>query len=190
MYPAKMENCEGLNISVELFSRFIDHQDKNSRLFTLCVINRTQASSNHDEACLFQTSFSATIRNPKSCHNICSYPRPELSFLDEEERSLDLLYRNVETFAVGHGCAGDWSEADSEGRVEWVYARCLPIVEVPNVTPEVRLKDGRLLKIPMAMIAGRDSNRDNWRSVNTLISSYRDWIVGQEKQLKKINKIQ
>ncbi|MGC8906877.1 MAG: helicase-related protein [Desulfomonilaceae bacterium] len=183
VYSTKSDNLDGLNISVELFSRFVAHQHPDSRLFTVCVINRTHAPSIHDEACLFQTRLSATIRNPKSCRNIQSYPRPELSFLDEEERSLDLLYRNVETFVVGHGCAGDWSAADSEGKVEWAHGTCLPIVEVPNVTPDVRLKDGSLLTIPMSTVAESGSNKHGWGSVNALIASYREWIAGLEKVL-------
>ena len=54
------------------------------------------------------------------------YPEAEQSDRDEEEQSIDLLYRKRRTFAIGHGCAADWGKPHdgTEGiAVDWVRCR-------------------------------------------------------------------
>ena len=45
-----------------------------------------------------------------------SVPEVELPDRDEEERSLDLLYRNRRSYAIGHGCAAEWGAVTSPAR--------------------------------------------------------------------------
>jgi hypothetical protein len=62
-------------------------------------------------------------------------PYPTAEPLDSEERSQELLYRDKLTFAVGHGCAADWTSSAAT-TAESVSAECLPVFETPSTTPD------------------------------------------------------
>ncbi len=99
------ENTAGLDLHIELYSR---PHDGAGWLITASLVNRKRHDGVPDEYCLFQTAFTATVAVGDDRPHILPYPGPPHEQLDEEERSLALLYRNTQTFAVGHGCAADW----------------------------------------------------------------------------------
>ena len=141
--PAKSEgsnNCEGLNVRVEVYSR--PHGSGGARLLTVCLINREKATGSLDEKCLFQAQFSVSIASPHGVGHILPYPSVSAENPDLEEQSLALLYRKYETFAVGHGCAADWEVDPVENRAIMVSAEALPEFETPSITPDVRRSDG------------------------------------------------
>src|SRR5690606_25732133 len=78
--------------------------------------------------CLFQVSLRC---RPVDGH-IGRYPSPLRLNSDEEDEELALLYRNVPTYAVGHGAAATWSVRESDG-VEYVETTYLPRYAIPAV---------------------------------------------------------
>ena len=58
----------------------------------------------------FRPRFTAEVGSAEDGPHILAYPDPDGRARDEEEESLDLLYREAQTFAVGHGCAADWKQ--------------------------------------------------------------------------------
>ena len=72
---------------------------------------------------------------------------------DLEVESLKLLYRDKVTYAVGHGCAVDWTVSD-EGII--VESAVLPSHEVPAVSPDVKARFGgeeKQLRVSMAELS-------------------------------------
>ena len=120
---AVRDNVEGLDLRLELFAR-PRPQCPDEFLVTVCLINRQSADGRIDSQCLFQSRIDVKVE-AGSLATILPYPtaRP----LDDEERSLELLYREKLTFAVGHGCAADWKRDASSTSAAGVSAECLPV---------------------------------------------------------------
>jgi hypothetical protein len=99
--------------------------------------------------------------------------------MDEEEQALDLLYREVPTFAVGHGCAADW-DAPEGSVVATVHAVPLPTFETPSITPEIVTENGSQLEVPMGALAAIDKVEAGRRSLQQVVEAYEDWIRREE----------
>ncbi len=204
------DNIEGLNVQVEVFSRPWDSgKNRQRRLITVCLINRTRAKSRLDELCLFQSRFRALVRAPGCTSNILPYPGPVGDIPDEEEQSLALLYRATKTFAVGHGCAADWGvgtrsqgeiadsqawpphvsagpvERESEA-VDWVAAESLPTAETPSVTPDITRPDGTAVEVPMALLAGLTPGNDGASALDEVVTLYERWIAQQRSKIPQL----
>lgn len=168
------ENAEGLDLRVEVFVR--PRERTNQRLITVCFVNRTKLVSQRDELSVFQSHFRVHIISPNGEHHILPYPEAEARQMDEEEESLSLLYRNVQTYAVGHGCAADWSDEKEGGNAAFVSAECFPVCETPSITPDIKRKDGSRLEIPMKTLAGLVAGNDGMNDLSALVGEYESWI--------------
>lgn len=181
--PAHAErDIDGLRLSVEVYSRAFEGE-KTRRLITVCLVNRTQGGS-PDKDSLFQAYFRAFVRKGQTVGCIRPYP-VRLSAYDEEEESLQLVYRHSRTFAAGHGCAADW-KMDDRGAAIQVAAECLPLYETPNVTPHIRDRRGEEIKVSMAEMAGLVPDKEGFDSLENLISLYETWIVERRSEIEKL----
>ena len=179
------ENIDNLDLEIEVFSR--PYKKENTRLLTVCLVNRSISTSVDDEKCLFQTGFEATIISPDKLSHIMPYPRPSLNQLDVEEQGLNLLYRNTEMFAVGHGCSADWEVTlENKGKAKSVIAESLPIVETPSITPDILKEDGNPLEISMAKLAGIVNGDDGFESLSELIQNYASWITKRQDEISSL----
>jgi len=177
----KTEEINGLRLSFEIFSRPDREKREGVRLLTVCLINRTTASGRH-ENCLFQAGFAATIISPKGETHILPYPKPDLNSDYKEEQSLALLYRKMETYAVGHGCAANWDKEASDGIVKTVIAECLPTFETPSITPDIGIE------VPMAPLAGLIPGDDGFTALTELVSRYEQWIEDRRNEIMSLGK--
>ncbi|HYJ89184.1 MAG TPA: hypothetical protein VEW46_24175, partial [Pyrinomonadaceae bacterium] len=176
------ENTSGLDLRVEVFVR--PRAGTDQRLITVCFINRTKPESGRDEASVFQSHFLARVVSPTGAHHILPYPEAEAHRKDEEEESLALLYHNVQTYAVGHGCAADWSDEKRETKAAFVSAECFPVCETPSITPDVIRGDGSRLEIPMKTLAGLVADEDGFTELSTLIVEYEAWLIQRGKDVE------
>jgi hypothetical protein len=157
-------------------------------LVTICLVNRSETTG--DDACLFQTTFTAEVQSSDGLPHILAYPDPEGRARDDEEESLDLLYRAAQTFAVGHGCAADWVRHDSE-HSRSVSAEPLPVFEAPNISADVWLdEEGRKLEISMAALAGLDMEDDGRASIERLLDLYEQWIDREWQKVRGVDGFQ
>lgn len=145
----------------------------NCRMITITLVNRTTVVEGAilEECCLFQTGFSAHILTVNDEPGVLPYPESSTRALDAEERSINLLYRHAPTYAIGHGCAADWT---NDRRT--IYATCLPTFETPAITPDVRRTDGTILEVPMAALAGNVNGEDGFSALEEVITLYEQWI--------------
>lgn len=169
-----------IDLDIELFTR--TGQKDRTLLITVCMLNRSTESTSLNAHSLFQCHFSVTVHTPDNRSHVLPYPTAILHNPDEEEQSIGLLYKNFRTFAVGHGCAADWVINPSSSNAYSVSAECLPIYETASITPEIVRSDGLPLDISMVKLAGLDPSDDGFTEMEELITSYGEWIAGQEKQ--------
>lgn len=180
----KSENLGNIKISIEVFVRPAPNGQTDSRLITVCVINRSEVKGIQRELSVFQCGLTANVVDDESSFNILPYPKPSIASRDEEEESLDLLYRHHETFAVGHGCSADWGEVIDSRRVEWVKSESLPVTETPNITPDLTKAEGEAFSVSMAAMAGLVANNDGFNDLRELITMYKNWIDEREAEAR------
>ncbi len=163
--------------TVQVYSRPVPGEPHpETRLVTIAVVNQTPGTG--PGSVLFQMGFRATAEQGL---RVEAYPEVEQPNRDDEQQSIDLLYRNKRTYAIGHGCAADWGGVETE-TARWVGAQPLPAYEVMTLTPNVYVSDEggdrRTLTVSMAALAdGSDEGSDQ---VESLLSLYKGWIDEQE----------
>jgi|JI10StandDraft_1071094.scaffolds.fasta_scaffold02562_11 hypothetical protein len=131
---------------------------------TLTLVNtQTAPPGEKDAFAWFRPRIAARATNS----SLRERPAATVAGIDELEiRSQQLLFRDVRSFAVGHGCAVAWEGTDPDG-VETTY---LPRYEL--LLSEAAGGDG--LDLSMNALAADDS----FDVLERLIVDYRDWIDG------------
>lgn len=161
----------------QIFSRPVPGDpDPELRLITIAVVN--QSPDTGPGSTLFQMGFTAAAQDGLL---IEAYPEVEQPSRDDEQQSIDLLYRNKRTYAIGHGCAADWGDVDS-GTAPWVSAQPLPMYEVVSLTPNVYVTDeaGNRTAITVSMAALAEGSQEGRDQVATVLALYEEWINQQE----------
>jgi hypothetical protein len=145
-------------------------KEKNFRLITLTLVNThvSQPNATLNEECYFQTSFKVKGNSNEAC--FVPYPDYTFDANDSESRSLFLLYRHKSVFAVGHGCAANWS-GDEPGRASVIFTDALPLFEIKPVRPRL-LKEINLSMKSLSLM----SDKDILENCTRLTDSYRNWI--------------
>lgn len=173
------EGTESLDLRIEVYARPAD--SAGLYLITVCLVNRTSTGNCSDEQALFQSGL--TVSFARRC--ILQYPSPPPA--DEEEESLSLLFRHRLTFAIGHGCAADWSPpdllVDGAAAVSSVMAAPMPAYEVPPVTPDITDEQQVPITASMRALAGLDPNDDGFAALDRLVSEYEAWINSRSAEL-------
>jgi hypothetical protein len=144
------------------------------RLVTVTLINATETKTPLNEKCFFQCSFE--VRPLNGCEFL-PYPERSQHSLDEDEASLSLLYRHRPTYAVGHGCAADWTLSESR-----VATLCTEVLPVHRQTPVVPRDSIVGVDLRMATLASADRSTIG-NICLALASEYEKWIGKQEQAL-------
>ena len=174
-----------LDIRVEAYSRPTENPDQ--RLITVCLINRTTEGLGNNRRSLFQASFDVAFEEDGARECVFPYPRAELTRPDEEEQALDLLYRDFETYAIGHGCAADWSKSEEAYAANRIFAVALPSFETPSITPDIRRADGSKVEVPMAPLAGLVQDDDGRKALQEVVDLYAGWIDRKRFEAKTLD---
>lgn len=187
-YEYTRENCENLDLQIELFARPYG-SISDEFLITVCLVNRKQSDEKFDLYALFQCHFDVKIQPENSRGRILPYPTAEPR--DSEELSQELLYRDKLIFAVGHGCAADWEYSKTRNNAVRVSAECLPVFETPSTTPDILSSNGQPLVASMRLLAGIDEENDGFSELDAIISEYENWIAKQERRISGLcNRLQ
>lgn len=176
------ENVENLDVRLEVFAR-PNQSRPDEFLITVCLVNRQPAEGRVDLQSLFQSRIEVRLQSG-SPGTILPYPTAEP--LDNEERSQELLYRDKLTFAVGHGCAADWTRSAAT-TADSVTAECLPVFETPSTTPDIRTSLGQPLIASMRLLSGIDPVSDGSGQLEAIISEYEAWITVQRGRIPSLN---
>ena len=148
-----------------------------SRLVTFTLVNRRESENRtpDNSHCFFQCGFS--VREPDGQACFLSYPERPRESGDSEELSLQLLYQHRRTFAVGHGCAPEWSETTA-GCATLIRTEVLPIYEVKPVLP-TQIKG---LDLRMADLMADEENAST-ALCTKLADEYEEWIAAREEEI-------
>lgn len=178
----------GIAPTTRMFSRPVPGEDDPElRLVTVAVVN--QVTGTGPSSALFQIGFTVTAAGGLV---IEPYPEAELPDRDDEEQSIDLLYRNKRTYAIGHGCAAEW-EGGAGSPVPEVRAVALPAYEVVSLTPNIYLTDengdyvlnaeGERQAISVSMKALADGTAEGNAQVDTVLRLYSEWIDARRAEI-------
>lgn len=179
-------------LAVRAFSRPVPGSDDPAlRIVTIAVINDAPGSG--PSSAVFQVGFGVSTIGEAE---ILPYPEVEIPDRDEEKRSLDLLYRNQRTYAIGHGCAAEWGEVSPSGVVSFVQATALPAYEVVSLSPNVYLTDddgnlvldgeGRRQPVAVSMAELASCSKDGIAQVELVLGQYEQWIVRREAEISDL----
>ena len=166
------------------------------RVVSLMLVNHNKGAGQgvipEAQDAFYQVGIS--VRSAHGDPVFCRIDRDSGSMTESEQASMDLLYRGRQSFALGHGCAGDWQLSDSDSsRAEAVKAACLPCHEVKPVLP--REDPHRVEGIDLAMRFLSDGNGGSERevadailnSLEALASDYESWINDMVLESEKLD---
>jgi hypothetical protein len=176
------QNAENLDVRTEVFAR--PYQSRPDEfLITVCLVNRQLPGGRLDLQSMFQSRIEVRFKSG-SPGTILPYPTAEP--LDSEERSQELLYRDKLTFAVGHGCAADWTRS-AVGSADTVSAECLPVFETPSTTPDIRSSNGEPLVASMRLLSGIETFSEGVEQLETVVAEYETWIAAQRRRIADLS---
>jgi len=153
----------------------------NQRLITVALVNKrsTKPEVRDDENCLFQSGIKIT--GLSSVGWICPYPEKgglTSSIEGFDERVNRLTYREIKTFAIGHGCAADWDADDVT--IGTIWSDYVPCHEIPSLTPDLEIVtangERKQIQASMRCLAGLDDRDDGIGQINEIADEYANWI--------------
>ncbi len=120
-----------------------------------------------NRSCLFQFELKV------EAEEILPYRKDsENKFLPEEEKILNFLYRNIKSYAIGHGVAAEWGVADNP---KWVKTSYFPQYDLKNQTTAVEGMDDLLRIKDLSTFS--NLTRDNiCNNLDSFANKYEKWI--------------
>lgn len=181
-------DAPGIAPTTRVFSRPVPGvDDPELRLVTVAVVNQVMGTG--PSSALFQMGFTVAASGGLV---IEPYPEVELPDRDLEEQSIDLLYRNKRTYAIGHGCAAEW-DGGAGSPVPFVRAVALPVYEVVSLTPNIYLtkedgsyrldSEGQRQAVTVSMKELADGTTEGQAQVQTVLRLYREWIDARKAEI-------
>ena len=152
-------------------------------LITVALVNRrriTQGGKVDVADCLFQV----TLRCHPAESLIGRYPTPFHINADQEDEEFSLLYRNVPTFAIGHGCAATWPPSTPTGAA-WVETTHIPRHITPSVDFDLPDAADALSLSRLAEIT--DSPQEVLRKLYGFVDGYDAWADRLEKSVVEVD---
>lgn len=151
---------------------------------TIMLVNKLETLSNKAAECLFQPKISISSEKNNFIF-IDSNTTIESEYLDEEEKSLELLYRHKKSYGTGLGVSVEW-EIDDSGRGV-LFTEFFPVREIPSMSFSLP-KNNQISDDEISMKYLSDLNNiskeNKLSSLQKLVELYIDWI----KELKNIAK--
>lgn len=181
-----MHEGSPLALKLEVFPRRIQG-DEAIWLLTVVLRNRTDVGDTGERQTrtLFQTYFEVEIDGG----SLEPYPESQRPFdqLDHDEQSLALLYRESETWGIGHGCSAGW-DCEPFGKPRVVYAEVFPAVQIPSMTPDIEDSEGNPIPLSMRELSSLpdDIHDVRWNPLRKLSQEYASWIGKREEEQRDL----
>lgn len=183
-----IQNDTASQLAIHVFSRTVPGRtSSNQRLVTVTLMNLRECGPDErpgDDDCYYQCGFSLGAEDGSLC--MLEYPERGTSAVESadpeeaaEARLLALLYREQRVFAIGHGCAAEWSDADG-GRVAEIKTEVLPRYELRPIGFDIHT-----LQLPMGLLAS-GSDTEIIKLCVALASRYEAWIAERRAELPAI----
>ncbi|ACR14046.1 helicase domain protein [Teredinibacter turnerae T7901] len=181
-----------LNIKLKVYAR---NTLAGGKLLTATVVNDVvfhdgNTYVEYNRSSLFQTKLelNATDRDSLPSSIIAPYPSVDIFEKDIEEKSLDLLYRQHQTFGIGHGCAADWSgKNEAVSKINKLWSTALPTFETWATTAAIKRDDGSELSINMADLANAATFGAGIEDISEMIGLYKAWIDDRKVEARSLD---
>lgn len=135
--------------------------------FTLENTNLAENGKIRDEDCYFQAGFSV-----RSMSTFAPLPDNEkLNYDDNDYLSNQMLYRNVKSYAIGHGCAASWDE-DQAPDIKEIRTSIFPAYEIKPIVPSTISG----VSLEMYRLSDYGKKEDIVSELNSLCNEYEKWI--------------
>lgn len=149
----------------------------NYTLYTFTLQNDLVCESSiKDEDCYFQVHFDLS-----SDQGFPAIPETEKLINDNDYLSNQMLYRNVKTYAIGHGCAAKWDENKSP--VKRISTSVFPVYEMKPIVPS-QIKGVSLDMYKMSDLGNKEESINELKS---LCDKYEEWINELSKSVSTIS---
>jgi hypothetical protein len=106
---------------------------------------------------------------------------PEEVRTDPDLEANALLFRNRREFAIGHGCAAEWTSASSAS-ASLVSTTLLPRFELPRVDPQTV----EATTVSMEALSGLSSGEDVHAALDPLVNAYGTWVDELRGQVDRL----
>ena len=133
-------------------------------------------TSIRDEDCYFQVQFDLM-----SGRGFSPMPETEKLTNDNDYLSNQMLYRNIKTYAIGHGCAAKWDE--NEFPVKKLSTSIFPMYEIKPIVPSKI--DG--VSLDMYKMSDLGSKEETISELTSMCEKYALWINGLSERVSTIN---
>lgn len=147
------------------------------KLCTVALINNSLSTKppSDNTAARFQAGMEIETVGGFTFHDFSESQRPHLS--DDEEQSLELLYRSRKTFATGHGCSAEWDTTDDQTEAVKVRSEVMPSCEMPQMvfTLPASSREIEPPSFSMASLAFDDAETVV-KNLERLADRYEEWI--------------
>lgn len=154
---------------------------------TVMLVNGLTESPVKSNRCIFQSKIEIDTDN-NSFVFMESNPNSDVSAMDDEEQSLDLLYRHKKIYGTGLGTSVDW-EIDDNGKGS-IWNDFFPITEVPSMSfslPKNDLLGGGELSMKYLSDLDSSDRETKLKSMRSLVDLYRQWVEDLEKTAAKLD---
>ena len=162
----------------ELTIEGVIHRIGDERAVSLFLVNRRTrgllSDKSKDERWIFQPQIEvfapadAAVFSAKKAH--------EESTDDGERAITELLYRNAQEFATGHGVAAGWSKPTSgDKRVSRVFTEFIPDFEVPSLIAPVDATGGA--ELDMRTLSQVKTGAEVSSLLQPMVDAYENWIA-------------
>ena len=147
---------------------------------TIMLVNELESFPAKARECIFQSKIEVSTDNNGFVFAE-SNPNPNPEYMDEEEKSLELLYRHKKIFATGLGTSTDWEISDDG--IGCLWTDFFPIKEIPAMS--FSLPNNTLMRngeLSMKYLSDLDSSDriTKLASMSKLVDLYSDWIHNLE----------
>jgi hypothetical protein len=152
-------------------------------MYCTAVIANSRTSGQGQSA-IFQASVSVTLDGGSS---FLPMDRAGGFADDREEEELALLYRDSQSYAVGHGCAADWKV--EAGHCFSIRSEVLPVVQTTPLTADLKDEQGNNLSVGMAELASAD-NEEREQLLRPMLDAYEIWFASQTRAMDSLNGVE
>lgn len=149
--------------------------DVNIFTFTLENAKINKDDKVRDEECYFQVGFSITSKN--GFHAL--HENSRININDNDYSSNQMMYRNIKTYAIGHGCSVEW---DDNEPVSFITTKLIPSYEMKPIVP-TKFDDVSLSMYEMSDYGKKESIVSN---LTLLCDKYEQWIENLVSQAEEI----
>jgi hypothetical protein len=176
-FPVKNGETD-TSLRLHVFSRphFRSQSPDSDRIITFTLLNNqiSQSQRPRDEECFFQCRLE--VGSPSGNASFLEYPDRFGASGDDEEQSSNLLFSDVKTFAIGHGCAANW-EGRGTHAASRIHTESLPLREIKPIVPT------RFDGLDLSMLALSVPGDASLNLCAQLADSYELWISDKELEI-------